>query len=179
MQHLGLLTILLLIIGLAFTITKWKGGIHMTFSQHAVKNRWAKIFYFLLFLVTLPLLMLFFVVWLVPTKNLPNIFLFFAAIATIFQIVCTWFPEEGGRKTTIHRLLTAISGIALLPLMVIIATATNLSMFIRGATWIGLLLMLALLSIALRNQKGYRYALLLQVGYYTIFFIIILMVTYL
>jgi hypothetical protein len=178
MQHLGLLTLLILIVGLTFTVTLWRGGLHLTFSQHAATSRWAKIFYALLFLVTLPMLMLFFVAWFIPTNNLPNAFLWFATIASIFQIVCTWFPEDGGRKTTIHRVLTAISGIALLPLMVILAISTNISMNIRNAAWIGLLAMIALLCIALRNQKGYRYTLFLQIGYYTIFFIIILLVTY-
>lgn len=179
MQHLGLLTILILLIGLTFTVTKWKGGLHLTFSQHAATNRTSKIFYSLLFLFTLPLLLFFFAAWLVPTKSLPNIFLWFSAMAVFFQIACTWIPEEGGRKTVIHRILTAISGVALLPLMGIIALATNLSITIRSAAGIGLGVMLTLLSIALRNQKGYRYALLLQLGYYTVFFLIILLVTYL
>jgi hypothetical protein len=179
MQHLALLTVLLLIIGLTFTVTKWRGGLHLTFSQHAATNRSSKIFYSLLFITTLPILMLFFMNWLVPTKNLPNEFLWYAAVAILFQIACTLIPEEGGRKTVIHRILTSISGVALLPLMLIIATAPNLSTTIHNTTWIGLLLMIVLLGIALRNQRGYRFALLLQVGYYTIFFIVILMVTYL
>lgn len=179
MKHLGLLTVLLLIVGLTFTVTKWKGGLHLTFSQHVATKRSSQIFYSLLFLVTLPILMIFFSAWLVPTKHLPNSFLWFAAIAVLFQIVCTWFPEEGGRKTVIHRILTSISGIALLPLMVIIATTTTLSMTIRNAGWLGFLIMITLLGIALSNQKGYRYALLLQIGYYTAFFIVMLMTTYL
>src|SRR5882672_4665850 len=103
MQHLGLLTVLLLIVGLTFTVTTWKGGVHLTFSQHVARKRSSKIFYSLLFLITLPILMLFFYAWLVPTKNLPNSFLWFSTIAVLFQIICTWIPEEGGRKTVVHR----------------------------------------------------------------------------
>ncbi len=179
MQHLGLLTILILIVGLTFTVTRWKGGLHLTFSQHVATNQWAKIFYSLLFMITLPILGFFFVAWLVPTKHLSSIFLYFASVAILFQIFCTWIPEEGGRKTVAHRILTAISGVALLPLVVIIAISTNLSMITRNTAWIGFLVMIALLGIALSNQKGYRYALLLQIGYYAVFFIIILMATYL
>ena len=179
MQHLILLIILLLITGLMFTVTKWKGGLHMTFSRHAATSRWSTIFYALLFLITLPMLMLFFVDWFVPTKNLLSTFLLFAAIACIFQILCTWNPEEGGGKTIVHRILAGISGIALLPLVFIIATSSQLSMTIRSISWSGLLLMILLLGIALANQKGYRFSLLLQIGYYAIFFIIILATTYL
>jgi hypothetical protein len=179
MQHLGLLTFLLIIVGLTVTVTKWRGGLHMTLSQRAATNRSSKIFYSLIFMATLPLLMFFFAAWLVPTKNLPNEFLWFATVAIVFQIACTWVPEEGGRKTIVHRILTSISGIALIPLIVIIASAPNLSTEIRNTAWVMLLIMIALLGIALSNQKGYRYALLLQIGYYLAFFIVILMITYL
>lgn len=151
----------------------------MTFSQHAATSRWSKIFYALLFLFTLPMLMLFFMEWFVPTKNLPGTFLWLATIACIFQILCTWIPEEGGRKTVVHRTLTGISGVALLPLVLIIATSSQISLLVKNITWGGLFLMIILLSIALANQKGYRFALLLQVGYYAIFFTIILTTTYL
>ena len=179
MQHLIILVLLLLIAGLTITVTKWKGGLHMTFSQHAATSRQSKIFYALLFLVTLPILMLFFATWFVPVKHLPGAFLWFAAIAVIFQIVCTWFPEEGGRKTVIHRILTGISGVAMLPLVTLIATSPHLATLLKDIAWVSLFAMLLLLFIALNNQKGYRYALLLQVGYYAIFFIVILTTTYL
>jgi len=179
MQHLIIFIILLLIIGLTFTVIRWRGGLHMTFSQHAAANRWSKIYYALLFLVTLPLLMLFFIAWFVPTKHLPNAFLWFAATAIIFQIICTWVPEEGEGKRIVHRILTGISGVALLPLVGIIATSTYLSMILRNVAWVALFLMMVLLGIALVNQKGYRYALLLQVGYYAIFFTVIVITTYL
>jgi len=179
MQHLGLLTLALLIIGLWFVVTKWPGGMHMTFSQHAAKNRSSKIFYALLFLITLPLLMLFFSAWLVPEKNLPASFLWFAWVAIAFQIVCTWVPEEGGTKTIVHRILTGISGIALLPLVAIISISPGISTFARTVAIIALLVMTALLGIALRNQKQYKRALLLQIGYYAAFFLAIVAATYL
>jgi len=178
MQHLGLLTIILLIMGLGFVITKWPGGIHMTFSQHAATNRSSKVFYSSLFMLTLPILMLFFSAWLVPEKDLSNVFLWFAGVSVVFQIVCTWVPEDGGIRTVIHRILTSISGIAMLPLVAVIAMAPNLSAFVRTMALIVLFLMIALIGIALRNQKEYKRALLLQVGYYAAFFLVILTATY-
>ncbi len=81
--------------------------------------------------------------------------------------------------TTIHRTLTGISGIALLPIMIlIIATAQSLSTSMVVIAWIALVGMLLLLIVALMNQKGFKYALLLQVGYYSLFFAVILLVTY-
>lgn len=178
MQHLGLLALLLLATGLTFTVTRWPGGLHMTFSQHAAVNRSSKVFYSLLFLIVLPMLYLFFALWLVPVKGLTSAFLWIATISIFFQIVCTWFPEEGGKKTVVHRILTSVSGVALLPLIAIIGTTANLSTFVRYTSWFAFLAMVALLSVALSNKKSFRYALLLQVGYYTAFFVVILSITY-
>ncbi len=179
MQHLILLIVLLLIAGLTFTVTRWKGGLHMTFSRHAATNRGSKIFYALLFLVTTPMLLLFFMAWFVPTKHLPTTFLWFATIASIFQILCTWIPEVGGRKTVVHRILAGVSAVALLPLVYIIAIASQISTLAHYISWSGLLLMLLILGIALANQKAHRFALLLQIAYFAIFFIVILTTTYL
>lgn len=151
----------------------------MTFSQHVIVTRWSKIFYALLFLTTLPALAWFITVWLVPHKHLPEAFLWFACIAVLFQILCTWFPEEGGWKTTLHRVLTGISGIAMLPLVIMLATASDLSLFVRSVAWIALGFMVFLLAIALSHQKEYKWALLLQIGYYAAFFLVMVLATYL
>jgi hypothetical protein len=178
-QHLLVVVIIVLILGLTYTATQWPGGLHMTFSQHAAATRSSKIFYALLFLGTLPLLLWFIASWFVPNKHLPAAFLWFAYIAVLFQIVCTWFPEEGAWRTTVHRALTGVSGFAMLPLVYMLATSSALSIFIRITAWVALGFMLTLLAIALSHQKGYKWALLLQVGYYAAFFLVMLLTTYL
>ena len=150
----------------------------MTFSQHAATNRSSKVFYSLLFMFILPILMLFFSAWFVPEKSLPVVFLWFAGVAVVFQIACTWVPEEGGIKTVIHRILTSISAVAMLPLVAIVAMAPSLSVLVRTTSLAVLVLMISLLGIALKNQKDHERALLLQVGYYSAFFISILSATY-
>lgn len=178
MQYLGLLSFVLLVAGLLTTALKLPGGLGKTFSQRVANNRVAEILYSILFIVTLPLLYLFFAIWFVPTLNMPQYLLLFAAIAVVFQILCTWVPERGGTMTTVHRILTGISGIALLPMVFIIATTQSTSAYLMIISWIALIGMLTLLAVALLNQKGFKYALLLQVGYYALFFAVILLVTY-
>lgn len=178
MQHLILLVIALLAAGLAYVPARWPGGLHMTFSQHVAADRWSKIYYSLLFLVTLPLLLWFFIAWFVPEKGLPATFVWFATVAVIFQIACTFVPETGGTRTTRHRVLTGISGLAMLPLVIMLVSAQHLSSFTKLMAAGMLAVMLALLAIALSHQKGHRRALLLQVGYYAGFFITILTATY-
>jgi len=178
MQQLLLFVVILLILGLSFTVTRWRGGLHMTFSQHAAVTRQAKLFYAFLFLVTLPLFAWFIVGWFVPHKHLPASFVWFTYTAVVFQILCTWFPEEGGWKTLVHRLLTAISAIAMLPLIVILGLSMYLSPYMRGLAWVAFGSMVALLMVAFTHQKGYKRALLLQIGYYAVFFLMMLLLTY-
>ena len=69
--------------------------------------------------------------WLV---RLNNAFLWFMYVAVLFQIMCTWFPEVGGWRTTVHRVLTGISGPPC-PALVMLATAANLSIVVRFSAW--------------------------------------------
>ena len=80
--------------------------------------------------------------------------------------------------TIVHRVLTGISGIALLPVVFIIATVESISTGMRVISWVALIAMGVLLTVALLNQKGFKYALLLQMGYYLLFFVAVLLVTY-
>lgn len=178
-QHAGLVSFLILICGLLFTVVRWKGGLHMTFSQHVARSRWSIIYYSALFAVTLPILYVFFIEWFVPTFRLPEWFVFFVTVSVAAQFLCTLFPEVGGWKTVAHRIFTGVSGIALLPLVLMIAMSSQVTQAGTVLAGISLVAMVALLTIALRNQSGYRYALLLQVGYYALFFLVVLFVTYL
>lgn len=178
MHNLIILVLLLLVVGLTFSVVHWKGGMHMTFSQHVATNRTATIYYSLLFFITLPILITFFATWYVHKNHLTYVFLWFAVTSSFFQILCTFFPENGGTNTKIHRFLTGISGITLLPLMIIIGLSSHFSNFVHYISWVALSIMLILLSIALKNQNDYRYALLLQIGYYAAFFITILISSY-
>lgn len=151
----------------------------MTFSQHVVATRWSKIYYAILFLVTLPFFLWFIGSWFIPQKHLPGAFLWFTYVAVLFQIACTWFPEVGAWRTIVHRVLTGISGVAMLPLVAILAMTSSLSSVVRLSSALALGLMIFLLLIALKNQKGYKWALLLQIGYYAAFFVVLLLATYL
>jgi hypothetical protein len=150
----------------------------MTFSQHAATNRASIIYYSLLFAATLPLLYVFLAKWFAPHFELGFWFVACAGMSVVTQFVCTLFPEVGGWKTQVHRFITGISGVLLLPMMVMIAVSPAVANGIRIFAWVSFAIMIYLLGIALRNQAGYRFALLLQVGYYLLFFVTILSATY-
>jgi hypothetical protein len=114
----------------------------------------------------------------VPEKGLPIAFVWLSAVAVIFQIACTFVPEVGGIRTKLHRVLTGISGFAMLPLVIMLVLAQHLSFFAKLVAAGMLVVMLVLLAIALKYQRGHKKARLLQTGYYTGFFIAILTATY-
>lgn len=177
-KYFGLISFLILVAGLAFTVFRWKGGLHMTFSQHVARSRSSAIYYSVLFAVSLPLLYVFFANWFVPTFQFSAWFTFIAAMSMTAQFICTLIPEVGGWKTIAHRVITGISGILLLPLIVMIAVSQHVSQDDRLFAWFSLGGMIALLAIALSYQKGYRYSLLLQIGYYALFFAAVFSVAY-
>jgi hypothetical protein len=149
----------------------------MTFSEHAAQTRASKLYYVLLFSVTLPLLYLFFVQWFIPVHELGTAFALCIIVSLASQYVCTYFPDDGSATTPVHRVLTGISGVALLPLLVIIAFSAATSV-LMAISLTATLAMLCLLVFALKHQAGYKHAMLLQIGYYALFFSVILLMTY-
>ncbi|HMI09054.1 MAG TPA: hypothetical protein VK497_01480 [Candidatus Saccharimonadales bacterium] len=177
-QYLGLISFFIVVCGLAFTVWRWPGGAHMTFSQHVARHKSASVYYSLLFAVALPLLYLFFVNWFVPAFKLSDWFVPVMTASVVFQFLCTFVPETGGWKTSVHRILTGISGVLLLPLVIMIITSAGVPAIGKVLAGISLIAMVLLLVVALKNQRGYSYALFLQVGYYVLFFAPILYIAY-
>lgn len=66
----------------------------------------------------------------------------------------------------------------MLPLVAMLALAQHLSSFTKLVALGMLVVMVVLLTVALRNQKGHNKALLLQIGYYAGFFVAVLTATY-
>ena len=179
MQHLILIDSTLIVSGLTMLLYKWPHkGIQYTFSQHAAQTKSSYLYYIGFFVVTLPMLLYFFAVWFVPNLALPKMFLLFASIVVIFQIVCTFFPDNGGINTVLHRILTSISAFAMIPLVFMIANGSNVSIAGQIISWLTLCIMFISLFIALANQRGYKWALYLQIAYYGAFLVTIVAATY-
>jgi hypothetical protein len=178
-KYLGLISFIIIVGGLFFTVWRWPGGLHMTFSQHVARRRSSVVYYSLFFALSLPLLCIFLVDWFAPTYQLPSWYNLLVIVSSIFQFLCTLVPEITGWRVIAHRILTGVSGVLLLPATALIITSpviTRTDKVLAGTCLAG---MTILLAIALKNQKHYPYALLLQGGYYLLFFVPILFITYL
>ena len=177
-KYLGLISFIVIVSGLFFTVWRWPGGLHMTFSQHVARSRSSAIYYSLFFALSLPLLCTFLVSWFAPAFQLSDWYGFLVIVSSIFQFLCTLVPEVSGWKVRVHRILAGISGILLLPATALIIASPVITRTDKILTGVCLAGMVMLLAIALKNQKSYPYALLLQAGYYFLFFVPILFITY-
>lgn len=177
-KYFGLIAVIILILGLAFVAIRWSEGKHLTFSQHVAKHKHRIIYYNLLFTFVLPLLLLFFLGWFIPTFGLSAWFGFFIAASSVAQYVCTLIPEVGGWKTRYHRLLAGISAILLMPVQLLLLAADTIGMVDKAVVTIGLCIMVGIIFLIAINNGEHKYFLLLQSLYFGAFFVPILFVAY-
>lgn len=174
-KYLGIAAVAILAIGLVFLIRKWPKDIHHTFSQHAATNRVSTIYYATLFAVILPVLAIFFFSWFVPAHNVPLVFSILVALSLVYQLACTLVPEVGKCVKT-HQVLAGISGLLLLPALLMCIFASNIGMIDRALIVICCATMALVLLLVM--SKRTRYALILQATYFTAFFAPILVISY-
>jgi len=179
-KPLGLLSIVILILGLSFLVIHWPQGRHATFSGHAAAQRVTIWYYIALFGTSLPLLFIFFRWWFVPAFHLTYWFWLLTLGSELLQHTVTIIPEAGGWKTKWHRWLTAGSALFLLPVLGILIASNSLALSIRCvATFslIGMLFIVAYQTFVADKAKP-KNLLLWQTAYYGLFFIPIMIATY-
>ena len=177
-MYLLLIALLILIPGLAFVPIYWPAGIQKTFSQHVAPRQASINYYRALFLIVLPILYTYFATYLVPTLKLPTLVLYLVAASSFAQIGCTLIPETGGRKTTVHLVLAAISALLLLGILASLLSSSAISFLDRTITDICLAVMVSVVLIVSSWKKTELPGLILQSGYFAAFFIALLFVTF-
>jgi len=178
-KYFGLLAFLILLCGLVFIVWRWPQGKHLTFSQHVATHQHTIFYYILLFSITLPLLLLFFLKWFVPTFQLSNWFSVFIIASSITQYTCTLIPEVRGWKAKYHRRLAGISALCLLPPLILLLASDSVTIIGKLLTLIDLIVMTAIIYAVIRGKGKHDYFLILQSSYFAAFFIPILFISYL
>ena len=168
MELLLLLILAILAFGLTGLIWLWPRGREFSFSQHAAQNRSATLYYAALFLIVMPLLVAYFVLWFQPELGAPTSFVVCIVLAAVLQIACTFFPEKG-RWIGLHRWLAGLSAALLIPSLALLLLA-NVAPLSRGIIVGGIIVMLAIVVILARDKKK-RVPYALQLVYYAAFFI--------
>ncbi len=150
----------------------------MSFSQHAAAYRHTYFYYIGLFFIVLPMLLLFFDKWFVPAFNLSSWFSVFIATSAAAQVIVVLIPESGGRKTLYHQVFAAFSAILLIPALITVLLSEMISSATQIICVINLLIMLSTIAVLVHGKGRHEYLMLLQITYFTLFFIAILTATY-
>lgn len=158
-------------------VTKWPQTQQMTFSQHAAAYRHTIFYYCALFTITLPLALLFFIGWFVPTFHLSAWFSAFIILSCVTQYACTLVPETGGRQSQYHQSLAGISAIALLPPLFLILASNHIGGVAKLLTVICLAIMMITIGLVGVNKQKYL-GWKLQAIFFAAFFAAILAITY-
>lgn len=174
-KDLGLTSLAILAAGLIFLINKWPKDIHHTFSQHAATNTVSVIYYASLFAIVLPMLAVFLFFWLVPTFNISLGFTILIGLSLVCQYACTLVPEVG-KKVRHHQVLAGVSGLLLLPSLIIFTFVPHIDAIDRFIAIICVAVMVVIITLAARHKA--KYALLLQSVYFIAFFTPIVVISY-
>lgn len=177
-KHFGLLSAALLTPGLLFVVLRWPQGKHRTFSQHIATSKTAIIYYVLLFSIVLPLLVLFFLKWFIPYFRFSSIFTVSIIVAALLQFLCTLIPEVGGWKSTIHRALAFLSADLLLIPVLLVTISPFVSTLARATSLLSFAVMASIALLLIRSKAEHKYLLILQSGFFAMFFITVLTTTY-
>lgn len=179
LKQLVSLAMVILVIGLIFIIYRWPQSKDKSFSQHVAIHKVSIIYYILLFSAVLPILILFFFGWFMPTFGLSAWFGFFVGLASITQYACTFIPETGGWKTKYHRILAGTSAISLLPALALVLQSDSIKLVSKTLVLFCLFCMTIIVVLLVRDKGVHRKLLFLQSAYYAAFFAPILIITYL
>jgi peptidoglycan/LPS O-acetylase OafA/YrhL len=177
-KNLILLVVTFLFLGLAYLIKKWPLSNSNSFSQHAAANKRATLFYLLLFVLVLPLLLLFFYKWFIPAFELTYWFTFFITLAAAAQLACAIVPEIGGKMTLWHWILAMTSASSLMPVLLFLLPSRNIHMTGKILAALGVIIMFRLNLLIIKTKGKHSHFWMLQALYFAVFFVPVIYSTY-
>lgn len=168
----GMVGLSTVFINLAILVFCWPLGTAYSFSEHAAQSKKLSIYYFVIFLISLPCLWIYFTYYFVPILQLPHYLSVVFAGAVVFQLLCTLFPIHKHRM--VHTILAGAS--ALCMLLVMILASILLGGMSQAITITGTVVMACDLLFSVIFLK--KFPLIPQAVYYLAFFIAIPASTY-
>lgn len=178
-KSLGLISIVITWLGLFFLVYKWRGEPHMSFSLHAAANRKAYLFYLVLFVITLPMFLIFVTKWFVPILHLSNTFTYLVIAAILCQFIAAIIPEVEGVRARIHRFSAGIVTFLLIPATFLLVNAKNIPLSIRALAMAAGLFMVVVWGLYVWIESFNKHFLYFQAAYVAVFHLTILACTYL
>jgi hypothetical protein len=118
-------------LAIVFMVYTWKGDKGITISQNAASNRSSYLMMLVVQSLTLPMLFLFWSKWLVPTLELPLLFVIFAGFACLGLLLAAWIPDIVGWKSKAHRLFAYGAATLVPPMLIMLYRSPHISLFAK------------------------------------------------
>ncbi|MGH2612099.1 MAG: hypothetical protein ACRDFB_03505, partial [Rhabdochlamydiaceae bacterium] len=125
-----------------------------------------------------PLFLLFFIGWFTPALHLPRWSAIFIVISAASQYATALIPELEGWRNKVHRLLSWIAASSLIPYLLVLTYSRSIDIADRLAILMAFIVMMAIVCTIVINKAEHRYLLWLQSGYFGVFFLATIFVTY-
>lgn len=179
MELLGLLSIVIAWLGLIVLITFWKGNASMTFSQHAAISSASVWYYFVLWLICLPLFYLFMTRSFIPEFGFGFWFQLYLVGAIAGWAMAAIVPETKGWKVRVHR-FSAFAMCYFVALMTLyIAFSGRVALPARVVATLSIVVMFGEIVYLNFHNRRHRHMLVLQALYFAVFHLTILTSWYL
>lgn len=150
-------------------LTKWESDRTLSISHHAAKSRNSFFTLALLQSVACVSFILFGVKWMAPTLKLPAAFSVCFVAISISLLIAAWVPTVEGIRRTVHNLTAYGATVLLLPTILLVATASGVSLVGRIVAYLAAISMTAIFTILVATKKAKNSYLYLQCGYWLAF----------
>lgn len=174
----GPISVIITGLAIAIMMYKWRGDKNMLISDNAAVNRSSYLFMLTVQSITLPMLLLFWAKWLVPTLELPSFFTILAGLACLGLLVAAWIPAAKGWKHKVHGLFAYGAAALVPPMLVMLYLSPKISLLARYmalAVFFYVLVVIAIFTVFKGRVGKYFY---LQTGYIFLFALTTLVAAY-
>ena len=181
MQHLGLVSIILVVCAGFYTMRRWPMERRRSFSENIARDNLSRLLFGSYMTVVTLLFYTFLLFWLGPSLGVGSTYYILTTASLILQLVLSWVPATTGRSMSAHN--TAAYGIALImPVVVaviLLTAAIEISIMQMIISWIFILFAAVIFFLFLFVPTARKNFLYFQLTYFVGYWLVMLAFTYL
>lgn len=181
MQHLGLVSIILVAVAGFYTMRRWPMERRRSFSENIARDNSSRLL-FGSYMTTVTLFFYTFLLfWLGPSLGVSSPYYILTVTSLILQLALSWVPATTGRSMAVHN--TAAYGIALIMpavvAVILLTAAVEISILQMVVSWIFILFAALIFFLFLFAPTARKNFLYFQLTYFVGFWLVMLAFTYL
>jgi hypothetical protein len=177
-QYLGILSILLMWLGVYFLIKNHGIDTTKSISRHAAKNNKYHILFGIVEITVVTIFSIFIFSWFIPQLELGNSYRITAMIGIAGTVFAALVPDKDGLKSNIHFAAAYSMAFSLMVMNYLLFTNPNVNSFAQIMSFLGFMYMLGGWTVGIFNYRLFKeHMLFAQIGYFVAFQLPILIAT--